>query len=117
MSEKVKQFREYREKMNDRIFSENNKVIKRLFNLDTNAYKEGVLPVVTKEMIGLATSMVLKCDDCVNYHLQRCYELGVSKEQIFEVFSVANLVGGTIIIPHLRKALEFWEALESESQQ
>jgi len=117
MTEKVKQFRDYREKMNDRILSENNKVIKRIFNLDTNAYMEGTLPVVTKEMIGLATSMVLKCDDCVYYHLQKCYELGVTREQVFEVFSIANLVGGTIIIPHLRKAVEFWDALEAENQQ
>ena len=113
----IQDFQEYRRKMDDRILKGDNKVIKRIFNLDTNAYKDGELPEVTKEMIGLATSMVLKCDDCVFYHLQRCYELGVTKKQIFEVFSIANLVGGTIIIPHLRKAVDFWDKLEEQSQQ
>lgn len=113
----VKEFQQYRQQMNERILEGDNKVIKRIFNLDTNTYKDGELPEVTKEMIGLATSMVLKCDDCVFYHLQRCYELGVTKCQVFEVFSIANLVGGTIIIPHLRKAVEFWESLEKNSQQ
>lgn len=113
----IQDFQEYRRKMDDRILEGDNKVIKRIFNLDTNAYKDGELPEVTKEMIGLATSMVLKCDDCVFYHLQRCYELGVTKKQIFEVFSIANLVGGTIIIPHLRKAVDFWDKLEEQSQQ
>lgn len=89
-----------------------NKVLKRLFNLDTNAYSEGALDVKTKEMLGLACSMVLRCDDCVKYHLQKCKELNISKDQIFEVFAVANIIGGTIVIPHLRRAVEFWEALE-----
>jgi AhpD family alkylhydroperoxidase len=117
MSDKVKDFQEYRSEMNERILGANNKVIKRIFNLDTNAYMEGELPVETKEMIGLATSMVLKCDDCVFYHLQKCHELGITKAQIFEVFSIANLVGGTIVIPHLRKAVEFWDSLEEASGQ
>ncbi|MGM0648579.1 MAG: carboxymuconolactone decarboxylase family protein [Bacteroidota bacterium] len=115
MQDPVKEFNEYRDKMNQRILEADNKVLKRIFNLDTNAYLPGELSVVTKEMIGLATSMVLKCDDCVYYHLQKCYELGVSKNQIFEVFSIANLVGGTIVIPHLRKAVEFWDALENNN--
>lgn len=117
MSDKVKEFQEYRNEMNERILGANNKVIKRIFNLDTNAYLEGELPVETKEMIGLATSMVLKCDDCVFYHLQKCHELGITKAQIFEVFSIANLVGGTIVIPHLRKAVEFWDSLEEAAGQ
>ncbi|MFO8054245.1 MAG: carboxymuconolactone decarboxylase family protein [Bacteroidales bacterium] len=115
MSNTVESFREHREQMNKRILAGENKIIKRIFNLDTNAYREGALPEVTKEMLGLATSMVLKCDDCVYYHLERCYKLGVLKAQIFEVFSVASLVGGTIIIPHLRKAVAFWESLEQEN--
>jgi AhpD family alkylhydroperoxidase len=70
--------------------------------------------VTTKEMIGLACSMVLRCDDCVRYHLGKCHELGVTTEQIYEVFAIANLIGGTIVIPHLRRAVEFWEALQQK---
>lgn len=115
MQDSVKEFNEYRDRMNQRILEADNKVLKRIFNLDTNAYLAGELSVITKEMIGLATSMVLKCDDCVYYHLQKCHELGVSRNQIFEVFSIANLVGGTIVIPHLRKAVDFWDSLENNN--
>ena len=107
----VKEFNEYRERMNGRIMDGDNLVIKRLFNLDTNAYMEGALNVKTKEMLGLVASMVLRCDDCVKYHIGRCKEEGITKEEIFEVFSVASIVGGTIVIPHLRRAVEYWEAL------
>ena len=107
----VKEFNSYREKMNDEILGANNLVIKRLFNLDTNAYAPGALDSTTKEMLGLVASMVLRCDDCIKYHLQKCYDLGVTKEQLFEVFAVANIVGGTIVIPHLRRAVEFWGEL------
>jgi len=114
MSESVNAFNEYREMMNDRLLSaENNKIIKRIFNLDTNTYLEGALDVRTKEMLGLVASMVLRCDDCIKYHLQKCHELGVSTEEMMEIFGVANLVGGTIVIPHTRRALEFWEELKS----
>jgi AhpD family alkylhydroperoxidase len=109
----VKEFNAYREKMNDEILGANNLVIKRLFNLDTNTYAPGALDVATNEMLGLVASMVLRCDDCVKYHLQKCYEQRVSKEQLFEVFAVANVVGGTIVIPHLRRAVEYWRELES----
>ena len=109
----VKEFNEYRSKMNEKIFGQNNKVINRLFNLDTNTYAEGALPVKTKEMLGLVASMVLRCDDCVKYHLGKCREEGVTTEEIFEVFAVANIVGGTIVIPHFRRAVEYWEALQS----
>ena len=112
MSEKIKEFREYREKMNRKLLDGNNKVIKRIFNLDTNTYMDGALPSDVKEMLGLVSSMVLRCDDCVKYHLERCFELGVSREQLFEIFSVANLVGGTIVIPHTRRAIEYWDELE-----
>ena len=100
--------------MNDRIMDADNLVIKRLFNLDTNTYLEGALPVKTKEMLGLVASLVLRCDDCVKYHLQQCHENGVSKAEVFEVFSVATIVGGTIVVPHLRRAVEFWEAFETK---
>ncbi len=111
----VKEFNEYRERMNDEILGANNLVIKRLFNLDTNTYAPGALDGASKEMLGLVASMVLRCDDCIKYHLQKCYELGVTKEQLFEVFAVANIVGGTIVIPHLRRAVEYWGELNAEN--
>lgn len=117
MNEKVKQFREYREKMNEKILAADNKVIKRIYNIDTNTYLDGALSARVKEMLGLATSMVLRCDDCIKYHLEKCYELGVTTEELFEVFSVANLVGGTIVIPHTRRAVEYWEALQEEENE
>jgi len=109
---KVKEFNDYRKKMNEKILSQDNKVIKRFFNLDTNAYQDGALPMKTKELLGLVASMVLRCDDCIAYHLGTCYELGVSKEEVFEVFAIANLVGGSICIPHTRRAVEYWDALD-----
>ena len=100
--------------MNERLLSaENNKIIKRIFNLDTNTYMDGALDARTKEMLGLVASMVLRCDDCISYHLQKCHELKVSTEEMMEIFGIANLVGGTIVIPHTRRALEFWEELQS----
>ena len=108
----VEEFNDYRSRMNDKILSSNNKVIKRIFNLDTNAFTEGALDVKTKELLGLVSSMVLRCDDCVKYHLGKCKEVGISTEQLFETFSIANLIGGTIVIPHLRRAVEYWEELE-----
>jgi AhpD family alkylhydroperoxidase len=111
----VEEFNSYRVQMNERIMSYDNKVIKRFFNLDTNTYMDGALDVKTKEMLGLVASMVLRCDDCIKYHLGKCYEEGVSDEQIFEVFSIANLVGGSIVIPHFRRAVEYWEELKSQA--
>lgn len=113
MSKKVEEFREYREKMNKRLLAADNKIIKRIFNLDTNTYVDGALSVKEKELLGLVASMVLRCDDCVKYHLEQCYKLKLNKNQIMEVFAVANLVGGTIVIPHTRRALEYWEELEN----
>ena len=114
----VDQFNNYRERMNKEILSADNLVIKRIFNLDTKAFAEGgALSVATKEMLGLVSSMVLRCDDCISYHLEKCKEAGVSKEEIFEVFSIANLVGGTIVIPHMRRAVEFWNTLELKNDQ
>jgi AhpD family alkylhydroperoxidase len=109
----VQEFNEYRARMNEKILAQDNKVLKRFFNLDTNAYQDGALPKKTKELLGLVASMVLRCDDCIRYHLGKCYELGVTKEEVFEVFAIANLVGGSICIPHTRRAVEYWEALEN----
>jgi AhpD family alkylhydroperoxidase len=111
MSQLINDFNEYRTKMNDVILSNNNLVMKRLWNLDTNTYEEGALDKKTKEMLGLVASMVLRCDDCIKYHLQKCFELGMSTDQIYEVFAVANIVGGTIVIPHTRRAAEYWQEL------
>jgi AhpD family alkylhydroperoxidase len=111
MSKLVNEFNAYRQKMNDKIIASDNLVMKRFFNLDTNTYQDGALSAKTKEMLGLVASMVLRCDDCVKYHIQRSYELGLTKEELFEIFAVANIVGGSIVIPHTRRALEFWEEL------
>ena len=107
----VKQFNDYRSKMNEKILTSDNLIIKRLFNLDTNAYQEGTLSVKSKELIGLSCSLVLRCDDCVKYHLGKCLELGFTTAEVHEAMGVATLVGGTIVIPHLRKAFEYWEEL------
>ena len=112
MSNIVNDFNDYRERMNDKILADNNKVIKRIFNLDTNAYQAGTLDVKTKELLGLVASTVLRCDDCVKYHLETCYKEGLTKEEVVEALSIATLVGGTIVIPHLRRAYEYWDALE-----
>jgi AhpD family alkylhydroperoxidase len=112
MSELIQQFNDYRSRMNEQILAQNNKVINRLFNLDTNTYADGALSSRTKEMLGLVASMVLRCDDCIKYHLGKCKDQGVSTEEMFEIFSVASIVGGTIVIPHLRRAVEYWQALE-----
>lgn len=110
----VKEFNDYRQMMNDRLMAApNNKIIKRIFNTDTNAYMDGALDIKSKEMLGLVASMVLKCDDCIYYHLEKCYEQGVTTEEMMEIFGIANLVGGTIVIPHTRRALEFWEELNA----
>lgn len=111
MSKQVTEFNEYRSKMNEVILGKDNLVIKRLFNLDTQTYAEGALNVKTKEMLGLVASMVLRCDDCIKYHLEKCKEQGCTTEEVYEVFAVANIVGGTIVIPHTRRGAEFWEEL------
>lgn len=112
MSNQVEEFNVYRERMNEKILKDNNKVIKRIFNLDTNAYAPGALDVKTKELLGLVASTVLRCDDCVKYHLETSYKEGISKAEVVEALSIATLVGGTIVIPHLRRAYEFWDELE-----
>lgn len=111
MSELINEFNDYRSRMNEVILSKNNLVMKRLWNLDTNTYETGALNTKTKELLGLVASMVLRCDDCIKYHLGKCYDEGVSTAELYEVFAVANIVGGTIVIPHTRRAAEYWEAL------
>lgn len=115
MSDIINEFNDYRSKMNAEILADNNKVIKRIFNLDTNAFAEGALDIKTKELLGLVASAVLRCDDCVKYHLETSHKIGLKKEEVVEALSIATLVGGTIVIPHLRRAYEFWDALESQS--
>lgn len=114
MGNAVQEFNDYRSQMNEVILSKQNKVINRLFNLDTNTYADGALPVKTKEMLGLVASMVLRCDDCIKYHLGKCHEEGVTTDEMYEIFAVANIVGGTIVIPHTRRAAEYWELLISQ---
>ena len=117
MSDIVKEFNDYRSKMNDKLLADNNKIVKRIFNLDTNAYAEGALDVKTKELLGLVASTVLRCDDCVRYHLESCFKEGVTKEQVMETLSIGTLIGGTIVIPHLRRAYEYWEVLEENASK
>jgi AhpD family alkylhydroperoxidase len=116
MSNPVKEFNDYRSKMNEKLMADNNLIVKRIFNLDTNAYAEGALDVKTKELLGLVASTVLRCDDCIKYHLETSHKEGITKEEMMEAMGIATLVGGTIVIPHLRRAYEFWEALEEEAK-
>jgi len=113
----VNEFNAYRSKMNEKLLEDNNKIIRRMFNLDTNAYQEGVLSKKTKELLGLGNSLVLRCDDCVKYHLEECFKLKLSKEEVVEAMSISLLIGGTIVIPHLRRAFEYWEDLEATEDE
>ena len=115
MSERLKQFRAFREKMNERILERKNLPINRFFTLDTKAYESGALDDLTKELAGLSASMVLRCDDCISYHVIRCKELGASDEQLFEIFNVGLIVGGSIVIPHLRRAVALLDDLNEET--
>jgi AhpD family alkylhydroperoxidase len=114
MANIIEEFNDYRAKMNDKILADNNKIIKRIFNLDTNAFQSGALDIKTKELLGLVASTVLRCDDCIKYHLETSYKHGLKKEEVVEALSIATLIGGTIVIPHLRRAYEFWDALEKQ---
>jgi AhpD family alkylhydroperoxidase len=113
MGQLINDFEAYRSKMNDRIMETANTNIKRFFALDTTTYADGALDVKTKEMLGLVASMVLRCDDCIKYHLGKCHEAGVNHDEMNEVFMIANLVGGSIVIPHYRRAVEYWDELNS----
>ena len=110
--DRVKEFAEFRKRMNERILAEPNQVIRRFFALDTQTYAPGALDVKTKELCGLTASMVLRCDDCISYHVAQCKDAGVSREEMFEAFSVGLVVGGSIVIPHLRRAVDFLDRLE-----
>lgn len=110
----VEEFRQFREKMNERILEAGNLEIRRFFALDTRTYEPGALDVKTKELLGLVASMVLRCDDCITYHLTRCVEEGVSDDELFETFSVGLVVGGSIVIPHLRRAVATMDELRSK---
>ena len=101
---KAEQFRKRREELNEKILAAGSKTIQRFFALDTAAYREGALPVKTKELMGLAASLVLRCDDCITYHILRCAEEGVTKAEIVETMEIGLVVGGSIVIPHLRRA-------------
>ncbi|MEJ5267825.1 MAG: carboxymuconolactone decarboxylase family protein [Bacteroidales bacterium] len=114
---KLEEFRSYRQKMNEKLLEKDNKIIKRVYSLDTLTYQDSVLDSKTKEMLGLVASMVLRCDDCIKYHLETCHKLGVTTEEIIDIFGVANVVGGTIVIPHTRRAMEYWELLIEEDKQ
>ena len=100
----IDNFNDYRSRMNEVILSKNNLTIGRFYNLDMHAYKDGALDTRTKEMLGLVSSMVLRCDDCIKYHLGKCHEAGLNTDEVYEVFAIANLVGGSIVIPHTRRA-------------
>ena len=116
-SDRLEEFRRFRERMNERILEAGNLEIKRFFALDTRAYESGALDAKTKELLGLVASLVLRCDDCVTYHVIRCKEEGVTDEEFFETFSVGLVVGGSIVIPHLRRAVDTLDRLNQEVAQ
>jgi AhpD family alkylhydroperoxidase len=110
--DRVREFTEFRQRMNERILGHDNQVVRRFFALDTQTYKAGALDVKTKELLGLVASLVLRCDDCISYHVAQCKEAGVDRDEFFEAFSVGLVVGGSIVIPHLRRAVDFLDRLE-----
>ena len=114
MGKRVKEFDDFRRRMNTRLLAEDNRVIKRIFSVDSLTYQDGALPAKTKELLGLTASMVLRCDDCVSYHIGQCIASDCSKDEIMEAMSVALVVGGTIVIPHMRRAAEFLDELLAE---
>jgi AhpD family alkylhydroperoxidase len=112
MSTIPESFDDFRARLNERILAEDNQPIKRMYALDTLTYRDGALDARTKEMLGLVSSMVLRCDDCIHYHIQKCREHGVTRAQFFDIFSVALTIGGTIVIPHLRRAVDLLDIME-----
>jgi ribonuclease HI len=110
-------FEEFRRRTNDRILEHDNLQIRRFFALDERVYEDGDLPATTKELLGLVASAVLRCDDCINYHLIRCKKAGFSDAEIVEALSVALIVGGSIVIPHLRRAVDFLDELNLETAE
>jgi AhpD family alkylhydroperoxidase len=114
---RVTEFNDFRTKMNNRILGIENRPIKRFFGVDTLTYEPGVLDAKTKEMLGLVASMVLRCDDCISYHIQQCKQEGVTDEEMYEIFSVALVVGGSIVIPHMRRAVAFLDEFNELHKQ
>jgi AhpD family alkylhydroperoxidase len=114
MSSRLEEFRSYRGRMNERIGEIDHLGIKRFFNLDTAAYKDGALDARTKELLGLVASAVLRCNDCIDYHLIQCIDAGWNDEEIYDALNVALIVGGSITIPHLRHAVETIDILRTE---
>ena len=114
MSTRLDDFREYRRRMNERILGSGHLGIKRFYNLDTSAYRDGVLSAATKELLGLVASAVLRCNDCIDYHLIQCVEAGLTDEELYEALNVALVVGGSIVVPHLRHAFETIDLLRAE---
>lgn len=117
MADRVTEFNEFRGRMNDRILGEDNRAIKRFFGVDTLTYEPGALDAKTKEMLGLVASMVLRCDDCISYHIEQCKKEGVSDAEMFDIFSVALVVGGSIVIPHLRRGVAFLDELNRQRSE
>ena len=115
-ADRVAGFTAFRKRMNERILAEPNQVVRRFFALDTQTYQAGSLDVKTKELLGLTASLVLRCDDCISYHVAQCLEAGVNRDEMFEAFSVGLVVGGSIVIPHLRRAVDFLDQLEQGGQ-
>ncbi|MEO7065259.1 MAG: carboxymuconolactone decarboxylase family protein [Dokdonella sp.] len=111
MNDRIEQFTAFRQRMNERILAQDNQVVRRFFALDTQTYKSGALDLKTKEMLGLVASLVLRCDDCISYHVAQCVEAGVGEDELFEVFSVGLVVGGSIVIPHLRRGVDFLDQM------
>ncbi len=107
------EFRAFREQMNAEILGENNLVVNRFFNLDGRAYEAGALDVKTKELLGFVASLVLRCDDCITYHVIRCREEGVTRAEFFETLGIGLIVGGSITIPHVRRAVARWDEVEA----
>ncbi|GAB4372919.1 MAG: carboxymuconolactone decarboxylase family protein [Acidobacteriota bacterium] len=109
---RAEEFRAFRERMNEKIREQGHLGINRFFNLDTRAYEDGALDARTKEIAGLVGSLVLRCDDCIAYHVLRCVELGLTRDELFDAFNVGLVVGGSIVIPHLRRAVALLDELE-----
>ena len=111
---RLEQFREKREQQNEKVLGLGHLGIKRFFNMDSNTYRDGALDSKTKELLGLVASSVLRCNDCIDYHLEQCANTGSSKEEIIDALNVALIVGGSIVIPHMRHAVDTLDMLEEE---
>lgn len=116
-SDRIEEFTRFRQRLNERILGQDNQVIRRFFALDGQTYRPGALDLKTKELMGLVASMVLRCDDCISYHIAQCKQAGVNRDELFEAFSVALVVGGSIVIPHLRRAVDFLDQLEAQGSE